>query len=72
MHEANTSDDGHSGNKILSNQARLSRLGLGKEKLKQEEKRVPHTIPPLHSQPVPSWPFQPRSDHSSRLISFMK
>ena len=32
-HEANTSDDGHLGKKILCNLTRLSRLGLGKEKL---------------------------------------
>lgn len=31
--EANTSDDGHLGKKILCNLTRLSRLGLGKEKL---------------------------------------
>lgn len=32
-HEANTSADGHLGKKILCNLNRLSRLGLGKEKL---------------------------------------
>ena len=44
-HEANTSDDGHSGNKILSNQVRLSRLGLGKKKLKQGERGFPTPFP---------------------------